>query len=124
MGSFLCTAPSFALEQTTRLLTGHTNEILAIAFSPDGHLIASTGTDQTIRLRDSDRGLDRGDEDSPGLGNPSTPQGLFFTSEIHVCLCPKQRGIPAATLHSLGWETKLLPPPDIAFDIQFISVTW
>ena len=33
-----------------RTLEGHTKEINAIAFSPDGHLLASKSNDQTIRL--------------------------------------------------------------------------
>src|SRR5712691_8489696 len=38
------------IESASRLFTGHTNEILALAYSPDGQMIASSGSDLTIRL--------------------------------------------------------------------------
>ncbi|MEU7726806.1 hypothetical protein AB0B78_16410 [Streptomyces sp. NPDC040724] len=38
-------------------LTGHANPVPAVAFSPDGHTLATGGNDFTIRLRDT--GLDR-----------------------------------------------------------------
>jgi WD40 repeat protein len=37
---------------TTRLgtLTGHTNRVYSVAFSPDGHTLATASTDTTARL--------------------------------------------------------------------------
>src|SRR5215475_9643277 len=46
-------------EGLTRALTGHTGEVLAVAFSPDSRLLASGSSDQTIRLWDPVTGGER-----------------------------------------------------------------
>ena len=42
--------------QRHRTLVGHTNEVNAVAFSPDGKLLASSSRDETIRLWDTQTG--------------------------------------------------------------------
>ncbi len=39
-----------------RVLRGHQGRVLSVDFSPTGHLLASAGTDRTIKLWDSDTG--------------------------------------------------------------------
>lgn len=39
-----------------RMLRGHTGRVLSVDFSPTGHLLASAGTDRTIKLWNSDTG--------------------------------------------------------------------
>ncbi len=45
-------------EWAERLLAGHTGEVFALAFSPDGSLLASGGGDQTIRIWEPATGRD------------------------------------------------------------------
>jgi WD40 repeat protein len=46
-------------DPTTRLLTGHTNEVFAVAYAPDGRQIASGGSDHTVRLWEPTTGQER-----------------------------------------------------------------
>src|SRR5262249_32429834 len=60
----LCTLTATAClaghaEGATRTLTGHGGEVLAVAFAPDGRLLASGSSDQTIRLWDPGTGEER-----------------------------------------------------------------
>jgi WD40 repeat protein len=63
-----------ATGETTATLRGHTEDVRAVAFSPDGRLLATSGMDRTVRLWDAVTGQPRG----VLRGHPEWTQFLAF----------------------------------------------
>jgi WD40 repeat protein len=71
------------------VLTGHTNTIDAVAFSPDGRFVASGSHDRTVKIWNSRTG----ELIHTLLGHTASVQGLVFTadSEHLISVSPDRR---------------------------------
>jgi WD40 repeat protein len=90
------TVLNVATDRPVLELTGNTRGVSGVAYSPDGRYIATTSTDDTLRLWDATTGqLLQIDRDETAPGNPSfSPNGQWVAednndSQIRVwAVCP------------------------------------
>ena len=66
-----------ATGQELELLTGHTARVRCVAFSPDGKMLASGGTDRIIRLWDTQTGIPR----QSLTGHTGSVSSVVFSSD-------------------------------------------
>jgi WD40 repeat protein len=97
---------------------GHVAEVLALAFSSDGRLLASGSADASVLIRDANQGapLTR-------LNHPDTVCSLAWSPNGHYLLTGAQDGLarlwnlaggqpPAVVLQAKGWINALAWSPD------------
>jgi energy-coupling factor transporter ATP-binding protein EcfA2 len=66
------------LTHASRLLTGHTDKVYAVAFNPNGRLLATAGLDRTVRLWDVATGQPHG---QPLEGHTEAVWGVAFSPD-------------------------------------------
>ena len=70
-----------ALCRWPRLVTGHTDAVYGVAFAPDGHLLATTSDDRTVRLWNPTTGEPVG---HPLTGHTGAVLGVAFAPDGHL----------------------------------------
>ena len=89
----------------TALLTGHTETVMHVAFSPDGKILASSARDETIRLWNTETG-----ESLLSLSNPTHPIHLKFSADGKTLISQNWNGTVWFWDITTGKQLNMLSP--------------